>query len=231
MDLTDYMSGLWTHNMLDTDKSLNNFLKECVAAPELCERANLTGSTTADYIKSELSNVLNELWGTQETVEVGFTVPPWYIGLAPATRYEDLRSRIFNALYYGSKFPSLDAVLFAAITRNFSAIEPPDLSPVLDRQELMAAAGPHSLSGISCLDSTVRASEARESYCYVEQQQSSSPLADGYIPIFWACPAWGFEAAERYTGEFAGKTKSVSDPICERSGRSNHSDGAGQESA
>ncbi|KAI9872019.1 MAG: hypothetical protein M1823_008283, partial [Watsoniomyces obsoletus] len=155
-----------------------------------------------------------------ESAEFGNHALSWYTGLTPATRYEDLKSKIFNSLYYVSRFPELDSLLTAAIARNFSTIQPPEAAGDLSRQDLMIAAGAHSLHGISCLDAMVRATQASEFVSYVKEQQASSELADGYMPQFWACPAWRFEPAERYTGPFSAQLASpilfangLADPI------------------
>lgn len=208
MDPADYLSGFWTRNLVDTDKSFDNFLRECLATPHLCRLANLTEATTIDQIKAAFSELLNEAYASQEMVTSGDHAFSWYTYITPPTLYEALKRSVFRSLYYVSNFPALDETLFQAISRNFTLFNAPVPPQEPDLATTLTSAGKDALWGISCSDAYVRASDVEEILPYVQQQQATSDFADGVSPQFWACPAWRFEPAERFTGPFGGATRS-----------------------
>lgn len=220
----DYMTGFWSTNLVDADKSLDNFFKECLDAPELCSLANLTETGTTEELHTALANVLVEVWESQETIPVGQNPLVWLSGIVPATLYGTLKRSLFIALYSVTEFPVIDATMASVFAGNFSILDlpqPAETEPETNStKEPFVNLGVHSFFGIACSDARVRAERPQQIVPYVEAQEDSSRWADAYLPQMWACPAWKFEPAERYEGDFKAKTKNpilfvngIHDPI------------------
>ena len=223
MDPYDYISGLWTRNMLDFSRCFDNFLKECLDAPELCQLANLTDDTTADSIKEALAEVLDELYESQEIAKTGLSALGPAVDGTNATIYETLKRTIFQRLYYVSNFPGVDDMMYQVIQRNFSLFQQPpavETNQAIDPKPAFLEQSVHAWFGISCLDGVLRANSSREIAPYAAAQQATGAFADSYMPQTCACPAWRFEPAERFMGPFSAKTRSpllfangLADPI------------------
>lgn len=198
----DYMTGIWATYFLDAEKSLDNFFRECLAAPELCELAGVPDLNTTEDMHAALAATLDDLLQSQINVDFGQTVYSWETGAGPRSLYEHIKRSTLLALYNPSHFINLDIDLAMALTGNYSYFTeslsvPPDPSDIATVHQSAA-----SLLGVACLDGRVRAQQPEDIVSYVEAQQDASVFADGYGPQYWPCASWRFEPAERYEGDF-----------------------------
>lgn len=211
VDPHDYMTGIWTTYFLDAEKSLENFFRECLATPDLCELAGVPGLNTTEDMHTALAATLDDLLQSQITVDFGQTVYIWEYGAEPRSLYEHIKRSTLLALYNPINFITLDFDLTMALTGNYSyfthslsAQEAPDPSDIATVHQSAA-----SLLGVACLDGRVRAQQPEEIVGYVEAQQDASVFADGYGPQYWTCPSWRFDPAERYEGDFTAENTSA----------------------
>lgn len=212
VDPDDYMTGIWSTYFLDAERSLDNFFRECLAAPDLCALASVPGLNTTEAMHAALAATLEDLLESQITVDVGQNVYIWEYGVESRTLYEHLKRSTLLALYNPSNFITMDTDLTMGLTGNYSyftqslsaqeaQFEPSQLTALLQSAS--------SLFGVACLDGRVRARRPEEIVGYVEAQQAASVFADAYGPQYWTCPSWRFEPAERYEGEFTANNTSA----------------------
>lgn len=195
--------------MIDSDKTFDKFLSECLAAPSLCSIANATGpGTTVDSLKSAIGEAFEELYKSQRTMIGAIGALTYQSGMVPALLYDHIKRDVWQRLYMPQRYAGAADMLALLLARNFSIYEtPPASTAPAEHAELPYNEGRLSFWGITCSDTSFRTSKIEDMFEGVRQQQAATAFADVYAPQLWSCPRWKLEPAERFDGKIKGTTK------------------------
>ena len=149
-----------------------------------------------------MNDALQELLDNPKYEPAGAPTLVTYKG-PPITVYEEIKRRIFQALYSPAGFSDFANELSLVLARNFTLYETgqafvPPQSPYNK--------GTEAFWGILCGDGGFRASSPADMFPVVSAQAKSSSFADIGFPQIWPCYQWKLQAAERFAGPFKAKT-------------------------
>ena len=149
--------------MIDSDKTFDKFLSECLAAPSLCSIANATGpGTTVDSLKSAIGEAFEELYKSQRTMIGAIGALTYQSGMVPALLYDHIKRDVWQRLYMPQRYAGAADMLALLLARNFSIYEtPPASTAPAEHAELPYNEGRLSFWGITCSDTSFRTSKIK----------------------------------------------------------------------
>jgi pimeloyl-ACP methyl ester carboxylesterase len=206
----DYYDGSWLTATAGTEKSLENWLENCISAgPELCPGiANFTGPET------KVQDIMNALSDVFQELENDPIVPPEsYPGYSSFFWFRpggfpillEAKYRILQYLYRPDQASILALVLTTILNKDWEAwIGPPVEANATTPTdvELPWQYAYNNVHGIGCSDSKFRASKPEDLYSMIAAQSKQGSFADTFSPQFWPCAQWPFKAAEQFDGKF-----------------------------
>ena len=186
----NYYRGYDLQQLVDTDKTWDEFFKGCVASPEACALAQ-HGSTPED-----LKNKVYELlWRLK--------YQPFAAGsdVADIIDYTLVKQAISGSIYSPSFWPPLAAAFDGLLTGNLTAVI--DLELVLAQSTIFPSYGYESGQGIRASDVSLRTNNLTSLYPLIEKAFGLSELLGDYL----VSPAlhyaqWRFNAKGGYKGDF-----------------------------
>jgi pimeloyl-ACP methyl ester carboxylesterase len=117
VEYSNYMSGNWSSNLIDTEKTMDSFYFHCarVGYPD-CVLANETGKSTPSEIKKRANSIIQSLYHNPL---------PVYTPGADVLSYSEMKSLIFGALYTPSLvFPLMAGTLLAIEKKDSELLAP-----------------------------------------------------------------------------------------------------------
>lgn len=188
MNVHQYYNGYETEMLASTDAAWLGFIAACIDNPTVCPLA-------ANHTVASLTSELDALFDRAKYA------PDW---LGPILLdYSLLKTYIVTSLYRPSAFHTLAAALDAFIKNNGT-----QLTAILGSTEPTPSQA-QAVLGIRCGDKVPRATESEELRGVFDEYFG---VSERFGDIFWTpynvvCARWGFEAKERYLGDFNVKTK------------------------
>jgi len=174
----------------DIDATWNEFLKACMGNPNACALAKHASSTAE--LGERMDRMLEDL-----------KIRPFPVGQS-IINYNLVRGHFLSDIYYPNKYSKLAIALEAVLERNITTIAallPPTVGPegsVID--EILPA--------IRCSDKFLRTDDLEPIETELKEKLYKTSAKFGDNPSFTmtACARWGFQAKERYDGDFHVKT-------------------------
>jgi pimeloyl-ACP methyl ester carboxylesterase len=117
VEYNNYMSGNWSSNLVDTEKTMDSFYFHCarVGYPD-CALANETGKSTPSEIKKRTNDIIQSLYHNPL---------PVYTPGADVLSYSEMKSLIFGSLYTPSLvFPLMAGTLLAIEQKDSELLAP-----------------------------------------------------------------------------------------------------------
>ena len=187
----DYQAGHYGDFLVDVDKTLAAFFKECLKNKDDCALAQYTNAnTTADLIEP-----INQLLRPQ-LANATTSFEAW-------TSFSSLGAKIHSDLYFPADWPTLAETIISVL--NGSAAKAAGAAPSLTYEKYNLGE-PWSSVGIRASDSLWRPKSLEEQLPQVKRQASLSVLNSPAEGI-WPAQRWKMNAKERYEGDFKVKTK------------------------
>ncbi|KAL1600707.1 hypothetical protein SLS60_007095 [Paraconiothyrium brasiliense] len=210
----DYYGGSWLTATFGTEKSLENWLQNCIdAGAELCPGiANFTGpDTKVSDVMDALTEVFRELEENPIILPADYYLYPIYSWYRPGglPLLLDAKYNIMRFLYrpdqaYQFLLPILTLIL-ARDWDSYIITVPQNATATASNTtdvELPWQLGANNLHGIGCSDSKFRAQRPEDMYSVISAQSKQGSFVDAFSPQFWPCAQWPFEAAEQFEGNF-----------------------------
>lgn len=170
------------------DATWEEFMRGCIAMPDNCALAK---NRTYD----ELEAAMTELFDTVRNN------PPVFNGTV-VFAYDLFKAHIFSTLYSPANWPGLAQALEDVLEGNLETFVNRVLAFSIPSQD-------QAILGIRCGDKKLRTNKLSDLEPVFEQYHKTSKWfwdwAWGYYVM--PCAQWGFEAKERYEGDFQVKTK------------------------
>lgn len=209
VDADDYRKVLWTDNLRDTEKEMQQFYYHCARAGyPACSLANSTGQTTTAGVEARVQNITNSLIHNPLPV----------IGPNPEViTYSDAKHLIFAGLYSPIvSFPRIadllagveqgNGTLFAELLRPYHKLTcPSDDDPGFS---IVGVLAPDATMAIACADGDDQSSMTRSQYS--EYWHDLARLSPSIGPM-WAmfrmyCIHYRSRPAHRFTAPFEANT-------------------------
>lgn len=200
----NYMSGNWSSNLRDTEKTMDLFYFHCarVGYPN-CILANQTGKSTPESIKYRTDSIIESLYHNPLAV---------YTPTADVLSYSEIRSIIFGTLYAPvAAFYGL-AILLHAIEQRNTAF----LAPILQlihpstcaSTPLLEMATRDAQVAIACSDGDDQSYISRSAFqTFVKELAAQSPSSGSiWSTIRMNCIHYTLPAVHRFTGPWKAKT-------------------------
>ncbi|KAI0122252.1 TAP-like protein-domain-containing protein [Daldinia grandis] len=189
MNAHEYYNSFGEPEMVaSTDATWEEFMRGCIATPDNCALAK---NRTYD----ELEAAMAELFDTVRNN------PPVFNGTV-VFGYDLFKSHIFSTLYSPTDWPGLAQALEHVLEGNLETFVNRVLRFSIPAQD-------QAILGIRCGDKKLRTNKLSDLEPVFEQYHKTSKWfwdwAWGYYVM--PCAQWGFEAKERYEGDFQVKTK------------------------
>ncbi|KAF2459900.1 TAP-like protein-domain-containing protein, partial [Lineolata rhizophorae] len=214
IDAQDYVGGLWSDNLEDTDKTYHSFYAGCAAAgPAGCALAD-ANTTTPAAVEARVRAILARLYHNPLPVTAAAAGGTPADPLVPEIlTWSDVRLVFFSALYG-------PMALFVPLARALAALERGDASYFTTRM--------HGLHTYTCSPPTQRhegADGAEQAIAcsdgdaqdgitpakfeeYARLLEGKSDMAGAiWARIRLACTGWPIRPVHRFTGPFGGETK------------------------
>ena len=215
-EASDYYSGEWRSNLLDTDILLEKFSQYCFqAGPEACP---LHIASRALAIKQKFKNIVENLKSHPIGVPAEEDVAPDLI------TYSDVKGLIRTSVYAPIQFFHQLATLLADLDRGngtaFAQLKQSSPAVTIPSERCQHAASytqdcimPSNKAGeissaILCTDGNNTYGMSKEAYAAyaTELMKDSWLIGDGWAQIRLGCVAWDIKPKWRFGGPFKGKT-------------------------
>ncbi|GAB7336238.1 hypothetical protein MBLNU13_g09000t2 [Cladosporium sp. NU13] len=206
VEYKNYMSGNWSSNLVDTEKSMDSFYFHCARAGyPACLLANETGSSTPSHIKTRTDNIIQSLYHNPL---------PVYAPHADVLSYSEMRSLIFGSLYAPILvFPIMAFTLLAIEQKDSASLAPlvwalhPSSCAASDPQYDYATAADAQIA-IACSDGDDQSYMDREAFrAFAKELATASPTGGSlWSMIRMNCIHHGTPAVHRFTDLFKAKT-------------------------
>jgi pimeloyl-ACP methyl ester carboxylesterase len=202
----NYLSGNWSSNLIDTEKSMDLFYYHCARAGyPACLLANETGSSTPSDIEKRSNDIIQSLYHNPL---------PVYTPGADVLSYSEMKSLIFGSLYSPVLvFPGLAFTLLAIEQRDSVS-----LTPLVQALHLSACAAKDprfdlatradATIAIACSDGDDQSYMDRDAFQAFAQEFAAASPSGGSIwsVIRMNCIHHGTRAVHRFTGPFKANT-------------------------
>lgn len=206
VEYKNYMSGNWSSNLVDTEKSMDSFYFHCARAGfPACVLSNRTNSSTPLEIKERSNKIIQSLYHNPL---------PVYTPSADVLSYSEVKSLIFGALYSPVLVFPIMAFLLHAIEKKDSPMLAP-LVQVLHHSGCSAndplydvATRADAQIAIACSDGDDQSYMDRESFqAFAKEMAAASPSGGSlWSVIRMNCIHHTLPAVHRFTGPFKANT-------------------------
>jgi pimeloyl-ACP methyl ester carboxylesterase len=206
VEYKNYLSGNWSSNLVDTEKSMDAFYFHCARAGwPACLLANETGGSTPSNIKERSEKIIQSLYHNPL---------PVYAPHADVLSYSEIKSLIFTSLYAPILvFPAMAFTLLAIEQRDNASLAPlvwalhPSSCATSDPQFDYATAADAQIA-IACSDGDDQSYMDREAFrAFAKELATASPTGGSlWSVIRMNCIHHGTPAIHRFTGPFKAKT-------------------------
>lgn len=206
VEYKNYLSGNWSSNLVDTEKSMDAFYFHCARAGyPACVLANETGSSTPSEIKKRSESIIQSLYHNPL---------PVYAPHADVLSYSEMKSLIFTSLYAPILvFPIMAFTLLAIEQKDSASLAPlvwalhPSSCAASDPQFDYATAADAQIA-IACSDGDDQSYMDREAFqAFAKELATASPTGGSlWSVIRMNCIHHGTLAVHRFTGPFKAKT-------------------------
>jgi pimeloyl-ACP methyl ester carboxylesterase len=206
VEYKNYMSGNWSSNLVDTEKSMDAFYFHCARAGyPACVLANENGVSTPSDIKKRSENIIQSLYHNPL---------PVYAPHADVLSYSEMKSLIFTSLYAPILvFPAMAFTLLTIEQKDSASLAPlvwalhPSSCAASDPQLDYATAADAQIA-IACSDGDDQSYMDREAFrAFAKELATASPTGGSlWSVIRMNCIHHGTPAVHRFTGPFKAKT-------------------------
>ena len=204
----DYYEGSWLTATAGTEKSLENWLENCInAGPELCPGiANFTGpDTKVQDVMNALADAFQELENDPILLPEYYPINLFWFRPGGLPLLLEAKYRILQFLYRPDQAAILGPILTTILKKDWEAwigLPPATNATAPTDAELPWQYAVNNVHGIACSDSLFRASKPEELYSVISAQSTQGSFADTFSPQFWPCAQWPFKAAEQFEDQF-----------------------------
>jgi pimeloyl-ACP methyl ester carboxylesterase len=207
VEYNNYMSGNWSSNLVDTEKSMDSFYFHCARAGfPACLLANETSGSTPSDIKKRTNDILKSLYHNPL---------PVYTPSADVLSYSEMKSLIFGSLYSPVLvFPLVAYTLLAIEQKDSDALAPlvwalhPSACATVDDPRFDYATRADAQIAIACSDGDDQSYMDREAFQAFAQEMAAKSPSGGSLwsVIRMNCIHNTVPAVHRFTGPWKANT-------------------------